>query len=140
MHLALVVLIGLLLTPSAIARGVPTFGLPSDSVASEGFGEVRPARIFLGGDISGLVTGARWHRWGAPKAIGHGRGWYIPPGAITADGHKARARLVAWDLGNCGGQLAYRKGEWYFPEYHRRGQYPEGTYFSRRFAINLCDG
>jgi hypothetical protein len=94
----------------------------------------------LGGDISGLVSHIHWSRWGRPKAIGHGKGWYIPPGGFTASGHYARARVLAWNLGYCNGQWAYRKGEWYFPEYHRHGHFPEGTYFSLRYAMDLCGG
>ena len=99
---------------------------------------MKPAKIFLGGDISGLVSNIHWHRWGKPKAIGHGKGWFIPPGGGTSDGHYARARVVAWDLCYCSGQWAYRKTEWYFPEYHRHGNQPPGTTFQQRFAIQTC--
>jgi hypothetical protein len=101
---------------------------------------VRPKRIFLGGDISGLVSHVHWRRWGRARAVGRGRGWYIPPGSFTADGHYARARLVAWDLGSCGSRRAYRRFEWYFPEYHRHGHSPEATYFDPDLAMHVCDG
>jgi hypothetical protein len=137
--LAIVAVAGLLSAGVAGAHSVPTFGLPSEPRA-EGFGEVRPATIFLGGDPSGLVSHIHWRRWGKPKAIGRGKGWYIPPGGGTSDGHTARARLVAWDLGYCGGQWAYRKAEWYFPEYHRHGHFPDATYFDPNLAMKICAG
>jgi hypothetical protein len=135
----MVVIASLIGAGVAAASDVPTFGLPSEPRA-EGFGEVRPVTIFLGGDPSGLVSHIRWRRWGKPKAIGRGRGWYIPPGGGTSDGHSARARVIAWDLGYCGGQYAYRKAEWYFPEYHRHGHYPDATYFDPKLAMHICAG
>lgn len=110
------------------AQGVAlaTLGLPGPS-GSKGFGEARPPVIFLGGDPSGLVQHIHWRRWGKARAIGHGIGWWFPPGTFTNEGHHARARLIAWDLGTCGGHRAYRRFEWYFPEYNRGGHKPPGT-------------
>src|SRR5579872_2840325 len=39
---------------------------------SEGWGTVRPSRIFNGGDPSGLVTQIHWTSWGGSVAVGHG--------------------------------------------------------------------
>jgi hypothetical protein len=143
---------GALLTPLAVALvstalgataakagdAAPTLGSSGLSRA-EGFGEIRPPVIFLGGDPSGLVGHIHWRRWGKPRAIGHGTGWWIPEGGGISEGHLARARLVAWDLGTCAGRRAYLKLEWYFPEYHRDGDRPSGSYFSARYAIKACD-
>ncbi len=116
---------------------LPTLGLPGPT-NSKGFGGVRPSVVYLGGDPTGLVQRIHWRRWGRPRAIGHGIGWWFPPDKHTDEGHHARARLVAWDLGTCGGHRAYRKFEWYYPEYNRGGHKPPGTYFSARYAMHVC--
>lgn len=124
--------------PATLAHGLPTFGL-SVEPNTQGFGEVKPARIFLGGDVSGLVRGVHWHGWGRAKAIGHGTGWFVPPDANTiADGHPARAKVVAWDLGRCDGRWAYQKGDWSFPEYNRHGNVPPGTSLEPGYGLDLC--
>ena len=42
------------------------------SMDQEGYGHVKPKRIFNGGDPTGLVTHIRWLTWGQRKAIGTG--------------------------------------------------------------------
>jgi hypothetical protein len=45
-----------------------------------GWGTAKPARIFNGGDPSGLVTHIRWASWGGSTANGHGLNWIFKPG------------------------------------------------------------
>jgi hypothetical protein len=123
----------------ASARPLPTLGLSSGGPA-EGFGEIEPSIVSLGGDPTGVVTNVSWRTWGGKRAIGHGKGWFLPPSAPdVAHGHPAGARLVAWDRGYCRGQWAYRKVEWYFPGYNRGGHSPPGTYFDPKYATRTCD-
>ena len=140
--LGLMVMIAALAGPGAGAAegaALPTLGLPGPP-RSKGFGEVRPPVVYLGGaDPTGLVRHIHWRRWGKAKAIGRGTGWWVPPNKFTDEGHYARARLVAWDLGTCGGHRAYRRFEWYYPEYNRGGHRPPGTYFSARYAMHVCN-
>jgi hypothetical protein len=127
---------GLAVSASA-AHEAPTLGVSTDP-HTEGFGEVAPARIYLGGDPTGLVTDIHWRGWGHRRAIGHGTGWWVPPGAIVAHGHYAPVRVVAWALGHCGGHRAYRKVQWYFPEYNRHGHQPPGTSLEPGLAMKPC--
>lgn len=127
-------------TASADAHPLPTLGVTFSSPA-EGFGEIEPGDISLGGDPTGVVLSVRWRRWGRPRAIGRGRGWFLPPSAkYVSDGHWAKARVLAWDLGSCHGQWAYGRVEWYFPEYHRHGHFPPATYLDPKYAVRACDG
>ena len=59
-----------------------------------------------------------WDSWGGPTAEGTGDALYVP--GIGADGKNERARVIAYDLGNCRGVLAYRSLEWYFPAHKER--------------------
>lgn len=132
-------LMSMVLSPALAYAGdaAPTLG-SSGLPQAEGFGEVRPPVVFLGGDPSGLVSHIHWRRWGKPKAIGQGTGWWIPEGRGTSGGRPARARLVAWDLGTCAGRRSYLRFEWYFPEFHREAHRPSGSFFSTSYAIHTC--
>lgn len=126
-------------TALASARPLPTLGLPTVTPA-EGFGEIEPEVDSLGGDPTSVVTDVRWRTWGGRRAIGHAKGWFVPPSAPdVAHGRSAQARLLAWDRGYCNGQWAYRKVEWYFPEFNRGHRSPPGTYFDSKYAIRTCD-
>jgi hypothetical protein len=63
------------------------------------------------------VKKVHWKHWGKQKATARGKGWYVPPGAANSQGHGAKARVVAFHLGTCGGKSAYTAVEWYFPQY-----------------------
>ena len=96
---------------------VPTLGIPT-AQGQEGYGRVRPAKIFNGGDPTGLVTHVRWSNWGGRRAIGQGIGDFIWPGQSVGGGSiQAPASIMAYDRGSCRGHVAYRKIEWYFPSY-----------------------
>jgi hypothetical protein len=114
---------------SSAAASVPLLGRKWGP-DQEGYGEPHPKTIFNGGDPTGLVTNVRWQSWGGPKAIGDGTALYAPESVVN--GHKAPARVVAFDLGMCNGIPAYRAIEWYFPQYSE--SFKPGTY------IDICTG
>jgi hypothetical protein len=129
--LAVVALLGVaLFSAQALARETPRLGRKTYR-SEEGFGKVRPHRIYLGGDPTGLVKHIHWHHWGNKKAIGKGRGWYVPDNKAVADGHWAKARVVVWNLGHCGGHRAYRRVQWTFPGH-------QGSSGYRSYAIHTC--
>jgi hypothetical protein len=84
--------------------------------SSEGFGRVRPTKIFLGGDPTGLVCAIRWTSWGGQFAVGTGTGFYVGRNQITAAGHQAPAVIVLYHLASWHGRPAYTKYVWYFPQ------------------------
>lgn len=132
--------LGLCGPAAAATPPLPTLGLPFEYPA-EGFGQIEPSTISLGGDPTGVLENVRWHSWGGRRAVGAGKGWFLPPRATyVSDGHWARARVVAWKLGKCRGQRAYRRVEWYFPQYHRSGHQPPATYFDPHLGIRACNG
>ena len=98
----------------------------------EGFGTPRPSRVYFGGVSSGSVDSITWDDWGGETARGNGTGFYVAPGAIQADNQESPAKIVAFDLGDCGGTLAYRKITWYFPAF--------GETFDPANANDICDG
>jgi hypothetical protein len=64
------------------------------------------------------VTHVRWSQWGGQQAIGHGTGDFVWPGQSVGGGSiQTPATIVAYDRGPCGGHVAYRKIDWYFPSY-----------------------
>jgi hypothetical protein len=97
-----------------------------------GYGHVEAPVINNGGDPTGVVTDIKWSTWGGSRALGTGRGWYVGPHSVVANGRYASARVVLFDLGTCKGRRAYDAIEWYFPSH---GQHFEaGTY------IDACTG
>jgi hypothetical protein len=112
---------------------VPTLGRPAGVFAhGEGFGQVRPATIFNGGDPTGLVAHITWKSWGSAKASGTGRSDYVGPSQSVATGTEERATVVAFNLGTCHGRLMYRAVEWYFPQH--------GQAFDPHRYENICTG
>jgi hypothetical protein len=98
-----------------------------------GFGRVRPLKIFLGGDPTGLVEKIHWTGWGDGQAIGSGEAEYDWPGTAVADnGIVPGARVVAFHLGTCRGHLSYNAVEWYFPK--------DGQVFDPHEYIDTCTG
>jgi hypothetical protein len=97
-----------------------------------GFGNVRPAEIFNGGDPTGLVTKITWQSWGGATATGTGTTTYVPANAPVADGQQETATVVAFNLGNCGGTYMYQAVEWYFPQH--------GQSFNPAQYENVCTG
>ena len=129
--------------PNATARaasagpsaGVPTLGQPAGVFAhGQGFGQVKPSRIFNGGDPTGLVTQLVWTSWGGAQAIATGISDYVGPNQTVAGGKEEPAAVVAFKLGICDGRLMYQAVEWYFPQHKQAfdpGRYEDictGTY------------
>jgi hypothetical protein len=112
---------------------VPTLGQPAGVFAhGQGFGQVRPAEIFNGGDPTGLVTHVVWKSWGGARAVATGISDYVGPNQTVAGGHEEAATVVAFKLGTCDGRLMYQAVEWYFP---RHGQ----AFDARRYE-DICTG
>lgn len=91
--------------------------LGSATAQSQGLGTEHPSTIDPGGDSNGIVTDAVWSNWGAPTATGSGTADRVAPGAPLASGTPETATLVATDLGDCHGRLAYRSLGRYFPQH-----------------------
>ncbi len=71
-----------------------------------GWGSTQPAKIYNGGDPSGLVTEIHWTSWGGSTAIGYGLNSIFKPGG----GYYSRPVIVelrAQSLGHCGSRAAY---------------------------------
>jgi hypothetical protein len=97
---------------------VPTLGRPAGVFAhGQGFGRVKPSRIFNGGDPTGLVTRVVWRSWGGARALATGISDYVGPGQTVAGGTQEPAAVVAFKLGTCDGRLMYQAVEWYFPQH-----------------------
>lgn len=79
-----------------------------------GWGEVEPATIDGGGSAGGQVDDIAWDSWGGEEATGTGTGYYVGPGQFGYQASPRTATIVASDLGDCHGQLAYRRVHWYF--------------------------
>jgi hypothetical protein len=119
-------------TPSASADPQPTLGRAWNPNA-EGYGTVAPANVNNGGDPTGDIWDITWSSWGGEQAIGTGTSYAIPPGAISvAQSVKQPATIVAYNLGNCDGQLMYQAAKWYFPGY--------GESFNPAGHYNICTG
>ena len=118
--------------PSAWANPQPTLGR-AWAPGQDGYGTVRPARVFNGGDPTGDIWDITWSSWGGEQAIGTGTSYAIPPGAISvAQSVKEPATIVAYNLGNCDGQLMYQAAKWYFPG--------SGEAFDPAGHYNICTG
>ena len=89
----------------------PVLGRPF-APGQTGFGEAHPVVIFAGGDPTGLVEDVEWRSWGAERAVGVGYSWVPPADGPVAAATRERVTVVAWDLGACAGQPAYRALAW----------------------------
>ncbi|HTU84687.1 MAG TPA: hypothetical protein VMF57_03875 [Solirubrobacteraceae bacterium] len=118
-------------TAVAVAGQEPVLAGPW-SMGQQGYGHVKPRRIFNGGDPSGLVKVIRWSSWGGARATGTGMALYVGPHQITAAGKFEKAHVVLFQLGTCDGRSAYDAIEWYFTQH--RQKFSPGTY------INACTG
>jgi len=97
---------------------VPTLGQLAGLYAQgQGFGQVRPAEVFNGGDPTGLISHIIWKSWGGRRAVGTGTSDYVGPGQSVATGSEEHAAIIAFNLGICEGKLMYRAVEWYFPQH-----------------------
>jgi hypothetical protein len=120
-------------TGSSPAAAVPVLGrLTGVFARGEGFGQVKPAKIFNGGDPTGLVTRLIWSSWGGRRAVGTGLADYVGQGQSVASGSQKQVTVVAFNLGTCHGTRMYRAVEWYFPG--------EGQAFDPTRYENICAG
>ena len=118
---------------SPAPAAVPVLGRQAGIFAQgQGFGQVKPAKIFNGGDPTGLVTGVVWSSWGGPRATASGTSDYVGNGQSVASGTQKPVTVVAFKLGTCHGTLMYKAVEWYFPG--------EGGAFNPHQYENICTG
>jgi hypothetical protein len=120
--------------PTPPPAAAPTLGQPAGDFAhgSSGFGQVKPAKIFNGGDPTGLVTNVVWSSWGGAQATATGSSEYVGPNQSVAQGTQETATVVAFNLGTCDGKLMYQAVEWYFPQH--------GQAFNPNQYENICTG
>lgn len=118
------------LSSTTAASSLPKLGISGVYFGGSGFGSIEPAKIYLGGDPTGLVTGISWSSWGGATASGVGTGSYVAPNEVVAQAKLAPVKIVAFDLGTCNGVYAYQKVEWYFAG--------EGESFNAKNAITTC--
>jgi hypothetical protein len=120
-------------TQPASSAAAPVLGQLAGAFAhGAGFGQVKPSRIFNGGDPTGLVTGISWASWGGAQATGTGTSDYVGPSQSDATGTQEPVTVVAFRLGSCDGKLMYRAVEWYFSQH--------GQAFNPRKYQNVCAG
>lgn len=98
----------------------------------EGFGAVKPSRVYYGGVSSGSVEDVTWRSWGGDQAIGDGTGYYVPPDGIQADARATKAVIHAFKRGTCKGKPAYTAVNWHFPS--------KGESFDSTSYTNACTG
>jgi hypothetical protein len=119
--------------PSPTPVMAPTLGQLAGVFAhGTGFGQVKPAKIFNGGDPTGLVTHVVWSSWGGAQATATGTSDYVGPNQSVAQGTEESATVVAFNLGTCDGRLMYHAVEWYFPQH--------GQAFNPNQYENICTG
>ena len=120
-RLRLILLLLALVVPAsaALAGTVPTLGVKQVSTNwGAGFGAIRPSAINFNGDPTSFISKIHWSSWGGSRAVGHGIAGFVWPGFAVADGTRyVGATVVAFDRGTCDGHPAYKREEWYFPEY-----------------------
>jgi hypothetical protein len=131
-------------TPPASATSAPPQSSPAPAAVpvlgrlagifaqGQGFGQVKPVKIFNGGDPTGLVTGVVWSSWGGARATASGTSDYVGSGQSVASGTQKPVTVVAFKLGTCHGTLMYKAVEWYFPG--------EGGAFNPHQYENICTG
>jgi hypothetical protein len=120
-------------TIGPVGAGIPVLGEPTGAFAQgDGFGEVRPSRIYSGGDSGESLSGVVWKSWGGVRAVGSGLGKYNESGGKVGTGSEELATIVAFKLGTCHGKVMYQALEWFFPQYGQR--------FSPNQYENICSG
>jgi hypothetical protein len=98
----------------------------------QGLGEVRPDFIDFGGDPTSVAQNVRWRTWGGSHARALGEAEWVGSNQDVAEGSYVPATIVAFNLGTCGGRLAYTALEWYFPQH--------GEHFDPNNYRNICTG
>jgi hypothetical protein len=119
------------------SAGSPTLGSSRfDAPNGKGFGSVRPAEIFNGGDPSGLVTKIQWGTWGGTEAEGRGlNAIFAPKGGYYRQ--LVRIDLLARDRGTCQGSSRPVYRQLLVREPSRPGG-PDGKWFLWSGAHDLC--
>src|SRR5262249_49277883 len=108
-------------SPGQQQAAVPTLGRPAGLFAhGEGFGQVRPSKIFNGGGSPRPLLPY------PPPPLGGGARRPVAPGS------QQRVTVVAFNRGTCHGRQAYRAVEWYFPAH--------GGRFNPHRYENICAG
>ena len=97
-----------------------------------GYGDVRPARIYNGGSPSGLVYDIVWQDWGGEQATGTGWSPNVKVADSVAEAPLEQATVVAYNLGDCDGTWMYRSFVWFFPS---NGETFESA---RQYSIHPC--
>jgi hypothetical protein len=133
----LILLLLVLVVPAtvALASTEPTLGVKhANPTWGSGFGAVKPSAIDFNGDPTSFIQRIHWRSWGGRRAVGQGVAGFDWPGFGVADGTRVvHATVVAFRLGTCDGHPAYRREEWYFPQY--------GETFAPALAIwDICTG
>ena len=139
LRMLLLALLGLSLlwftSPSPASSNQPVLGHKSYGPPpfGKGYGAVRPKIVSHGGAQSGYFFGVRWQRWGAPIAIGTGRGYWYKPGGGYYE-RPIRIRLRAKRLERCGvgGRLAYSVLQ------IKRQKRPDGGFFPWSSGLSIC--
>lgn len=117
----------------AVRKPEPTLGAAAWSPGSQGYGQVRPSVANANGDGTSVVDNLHWRTWGGPTATASGTASWVPPDGASSDGIETPAVVIASDLGDCHGHLAYRKIGWYFPS---RGETPAAA---QNGYPDICD-
>jgi hypothetical protein len=116
---------------SARAWRGPFLGLPTGNDYNSGYGDRRPTGLNNCGTVGCTIFDIHWSTWGGPRARADASAFWLGHAKFMYLGRYEPAVVIAYDLGRCGGRLAYRKMQVYFPEY--------GQHFdpARRYA-GLC--
>lgn len=129
----------LVLPPAGTApvqgAATPLLGLPGWGAGvgnQEGYGSARPRVVYNGGSPSGRITAITWSSWGGPTADGDGRALNVSNSKGVADAPEEPAKIRAFDLDICNGQLVYRHVKWWFPQ--------NGESFQGTGKYDLCTG
>lgn len=77
-----------------------------------------------------VVSDITWENWGGSESEGRGTALYTPTNKSFAESLREPTSILAFDLGDCQGILAYRKVVWYFPQY--------GEELDRTSSLDIC--
>jgi hypothetical protein len=106
-------------TAAAPSPATPTLGIEW-APSQRGYGSAEPSEIHNGGDQTGSVFDISWESWGGETATGTGTSFLQGDAPAVAESTREPVTVVAFDLGECHGQPAYLKVDWYFPEHEER--------------------
>jgi serine/threonine-protein kinase len=119
---------------SPVAGATPVLGDAGWVPGGAGWGTVRPSEINANGDGTSFAEDVTWQSWGGAQATGRGTAHWVPPNGYQSDAVPRPAVVVATNLGDCHGRLAYRSVGWYFPTEGETSLPPGNGY------EDICDG